>query len=203
MYTHGVRIWGLTGNIGSGKSTVGRMLAAAGIPVVDADQVAREVVDKGRPALREIASRFPGVLLPDGSLDRKALAQRVFADEGEREALNRIIHPRIAEEVSARLAALAAAGHPVAVYEAALIVENGLQAGLDGLVVVVAPPEAQIARLRLRDGMTEAEAEARIAAQLPSAEKVRHATFAIENSGSEAELAAQVERLAARMRRES
>ncbi|HEY5678090.1 MAG TPA: dephospho-CoA kinase, partial [Myxococcales bacterium] len=194
-----MRIWGLTGNIGSGKSTVGRMLAAAGIPVVDADQVAREVVEKGRPALREIASRFPGVLLPDGSLDRKALAQRVFADKEEREALNHIIHPRIAEEVSARLAALAGAGHPVAVYEAALIVENGLDAGLDGLVVVVAEPEAQVARLRLRDGMTESEARARIAAQLPSAEKVRHATFAIENSGTEAELAAQVDRLAARM----
>ncbi|HEY6907756.1 MAG TPA: dephospho-CoA kinase [Myxococcales bacterium] len=198
-----MRVWGLTGNIGSGKSTVGRLLAAAGIPVVDADQVAREVVDKGRPALREIAARFPGVLLPDGSLDRKALAQRVFADGDEREALNRIVHPRIAEEVSTRLGALAGAGHPVAVYEAALIVENGLQTGLDGLVVVVAPPEAQIARLRLRDGMTEAEARARIAAQLPSAEKVRHATFVIENSRSEAELVAQVNRLAARMRMES
>lgn len=202
MYTQPVRIWGLTGNIGSGKSTVGRMLARAGIPVVDADLVAREVVDKGRPALREIASRFPGVLLPDGSLDRKALARRVFGDEGERKALNQIVHPRIAEEVSARMAALAGAGHPVAVYEAALIVENGLHAGLDGLVVVVAPPEAQIARLRQRDGMPEDEARARIAAQLPAAEKVRHATVTIENSGSEAELAAQVDRLASRMRAE-
>ncbi|MGE5047849.1 MAG: dephospho-CoA kinase [Deltaproteobacteria bacterium] len=197
-----MRVWGLTGNIGSGKSTVGRLLGAAGIPVVDADEVARAVVDKGRPALREIASRFPGVLLPDGSLDRKALAQRVFADENEREALNRIVHPRIAEEVSVRLGALAAAGHPVAVYEAALIVENGLQTGLDGLVVVVAPPEAQIARLRLRDGMTEAEARARIAAQLPTADKVRHATFVIENSGSEAKLVAQVNLLVSRMRME-
>jgi len=168
--------------------------------VVDADQVAREVVEKGRPALREIASRFDGVLLPDGSLDRKALAQRVFADKDEREALNLIVHPRIAEEVSARLAALAGAGHPVAVYEAALIVENGLHAGLDGLVVVVAPPEEQLARLRLRDGMSEADARARIAAQLPSADKLRHATVTIDNSGSEAELKAQVERLAARMR---
>lgn len=200
MYTQRVRIWGLTGNIGSGKSTVARLLAAAGIPVIDADEVAREVVEKGRPALGEIASRFPGVLLPDGSLDRKALAQRVFSDKSEREALNHIVHPRIAEEVSARLGALAGAGHPVAVYEAALIVENGLQDSLDGLVVVVAPLEAQIARLRLRDGMTEEDARARIAAQLPSADKLRHATFVVENSGSRAELAAQVDRLAARMR---
>jgi dephospho-CoA kinase len=195
-----VRIWGLTGNIGSGKSTVGRMLAAAGIPVVDADQVAREVVEKGSPALRDIASRFPGVVLADGSLDRKALAQRVFADAGEREALNRIVHPRIAEEVSSRMGALASAGHRVSVYEAALIVENGLQGGLDGLVVVTAPPEAQIARLRLRDGMTEEEARARIAAQLPAATKALHATVLIENSGAEADLEAQVARLAARMR---
>ena len=95
MYTLTVRIWGLTGNIGSGKSTVGRMLAAHGIPVVDADQVAREVVEPGRPALRDIAARFPGVLRPDGSLDRKALAARVFADPGEREALNAIVHPAV------------------------------------------------------------------------------------------------------------
>jgi dephospho-CoA kinase len=197
-----VRIWGLTGNIGSGKSTVGRMLRAQGIPVIDADRIAREVVEPGRPALRDIASRFPGVLLPDGSLDRKALAQRVFNDFREREALNHIIHPRIAEEVAARMGALAGAGHAVAVYEAALIVENRLQDGLDGLIVVTAPPEVQVARLRLRDGMTDAEARARIAAQLPAAEKVRYATVVIENSGSEDELAQKVDQLVARIREE-
>ena len=203
MYTLPVRIWGLTGNIGSGKTTVGRMLSARGIPVVDADQVAREVVEPGRPALREIASRFPGVLLPDGSLDRKALAARVFADPADREALNRIVHPRIAEEVAGRMAALAAAGEKIAVYEAALIVENGLQQGLDGLIVVSAPPETQIARLRLREGMSEGEARARIASQLTQAEKARHATFVIDNSGSEAELSEKVERLVSRLRQES
>jgi len=203
VYTLPVRIWGLTGNIGSGKTTVGRMLSARGIPVVDADQVAREVVEPGRPALREIASRFPGVLLPDGSLDRKALAARVFADPADREALNRIVHPRIAEEVAGRMAALAAAGEKIAVYEAALIVENGLQQGLDGLIVVSAPPETQIARLRLREGMSEGEARARIASQLTQAEKARHATFVIDNSGSEAELSEKVERLVSRLRQES
>jgi len=200
VYTLAVRIWGLTGNIGSGKSTVGRMLRARGIPVIDADQVAREVVERGRPALREIASRFPGVLLPDGSLDRKALAQRVFKDPAERQALNQIVHPRIAEEVSARMGALGGAGHEVAVYEAALIVENGLQQGLDGLAVVTAPPEVQIARLRLRDGMSDEEARARISAQLPAADKVREATFVLENTGSEEDLSRQVDRLVARMR---
>ena len=197
-----MRIWGLTGNIGSGKSTVGRMLTARGVPVVDADQVAREVVEPGRPALGEIASRFPGVLRPDGTLDRKALAARVFADRGERGALERIIHPRIAEEVATRMAALASAGHTTAVYEAALIVENGLQHGLDGLIVVTAPPEAQIARLRMRDNMSEEEVRARIAAQLSSTEKAKQATVVIENAGSEVELSAQVDRLVERMRRE-
>jgi len=177
-----VRVYGLTGNIGSGKSTVARMLKARGVPVIDADQVAREVVQ-------------PGVLQPDGTLDRKALGDRIFADAREREALNRIVHPRIAEEVSARLGALAGAGHRTAVYEAALIVENGLHEGLDGLIVVLAPPEVQIDRLLRRDGMSEEEARARIAAQLPAAEKVQHARFVLENSGSEADLEAQVERL--------
>jgi dephospho-CoA kinase len=198
-----VRIWGLTGNIGSGKSTVGRLLAARGIPVVDADQVAREVVEPGRPALQEIASRFPGAVGPDGTLDRKALAARIFADAGERTALEHILHPRIAQEVASRMATLASAGHAAAVYEAALIVENGLQRGLDGLVVVTAPVPAQIARLRLRDRMSEEETRARIAAQLPESEKTREATVVIENAGAESELAAQVDRLVERMLREA
>jgi dephospho-CoA kinase len=190
-----VKIWGLTGNIGSGKSTVARMLLSRGVPVVDADQVAREVVLPGRPALDEIAGRFPGVVTPSGQLDRKALAARVFGDSGELQALNRIVHPRIAEEVARRMRSLAEAGTKVAVYEAALIVENGQHQGLDGLIVVTAPQEAQIARLRLRDGMSEEEARARIRAQLPQVEKAQKASFVIENRGSEAELAAQVDRL--------
>jgi dephospho-CoA kinase len=194
-----MRVWGLTGNIGSGKSTVARLLAARGVPVVDADQVAREVVQPGTQALREIAARWPSVLAPDGSLDRKALAARDFADAKERAELNRIVHPRIAEEVSSRLGALAGKGHPVAVYEAALIVENRLHEGLDGLVVVTAPEAAQLARLRERDGMSDAEARARLASQLPAADKLLHATFVIDNQGSEAELEAQVDRLLAAM----
>lgn len=195
MYTSAVRIWGLTGNIGSGKSTVARLLAAGGVPVVDADQIARELVEPGRPALEEIALRFPAVIGPGGTLERKALAARVFANPEELRALNAILHPRIAQESAARMAALADAGHPVAVYEAALIVENRLHLDLDGLIVVTAPAEAQLARLRLRDGMSEAEAKARIAAQLPEAEKTRLATVVIDNRGSKAELAAQVDRL--------
>ena len=194
-----MRVWGLTGNIGSGKSTVARLLAARGVPVIDADRIAREVVAPGTEALREIAARWPPVVSADGALDRKALAALVFADPRERAALNQITHPRIAREAAARVAALAAAGQPVAVYEAALIVENRVYEGLAGLVVVTAPEEVQLARLHRRDGMTEAEARARIAAQLPAAEKLRHATFVIDNAGSEEDLAAQVDRLLATM----
>lgn len=182
-----MRVYGLTGNIASGKSTVARIFSASGVPVVDADKVAREVALPGKPALEEIAQRFPGVLAPDGSLDRKALAARVFTDAAERAALNQIMHPRIAAEVAARLAALAASGEPFAIYEAALLVENGLHRpglGLDGLIVVTAPVDEQVRRIGVRDGLSEPEARARIAAQLPAAEKVAHADFVVANAGS-------------------
>jgi dephospho-CoA kinase len=190
-----VRVFGLTGNIGTGKSTVARLFAERGVPVIDADQVAREVVEPGTPGLAEVATRFPGVLTPRGELDRKALAARVFADAQERAALNAILHPLIGREVRARLDRLAARGQHFAIYEAALIVENGLQHGLDGLIVVSAPVEEQVRRLAARDGMPEAEARARIAAQLPAHEKLKAADFVIENTGAPELLRAQVARV--------
>jgi len=188
-------VFGLTGNIGTGKSTVARLFAEHGVPVIDADQVAREVVAPGTPGLAEVAGRFPGVLTPSGELDRKALADRVFADAQDRAALNAILHPRIGAEVRTRLDRLAARGAPVAIYEAALIVENGLHHGLDGLIVVNAPVEEQIRRLRLRDEMSEEEARSRIRAQLPAHEKVKAADFVIENTGAPELLRAQVTRV--------
>jgi dephospho-CoA kinase len=190
-----VRVYGLTGNIGTGKSTVARLFAEHGVPVIDADQVARDVVAPGSEGLSQVANRFPGVLAPDGSLDRRALAARVFDDAQERAALNAILHPRIGHEVKRRLDALAAQGKAFAIYEAALIVENGLQHGLDGVVVVTAPVEEQLRRLRLRDGMSEAEARARIAAQLPQREKIACADFVVENTGAPELLRAQVARV--------
>jgi dephospho-CoA kinase len=190
-----MRVFGLTGNIGTGKSTVAQLFADHGIPVVDADQVARDVVAPGTPGLAEVAARFPGVVNDAGELDRKALGERVFADAQERAALNAILHPRIGAEVRARLDRLAARGAAVAIYEAALIVENGLHHGLDGLIVVSAPVTEQIRRLRSRDGMSESDARARIAAQLPAHEKLKAADFVIENTGAPELLRAQVARV--------
>jgi dephospho-CoA kinase len=195
-----VRVYGLTGNIGSGKSTVARLFAAAGVPVIDADQLAREVVLPGTQAHAEIARRFPGVVDAAGVLDRKALAARVFADAGERAALNAIVHPRIAQEAAARAQALSAQAFPFAVYEAALIVENGLQRALDALILVSAPEELRLRRVMQRDGFSEEEARARFASQLPEADKEKLADFVIRNGGDPAELKRQVDEVLARLR---
>lgn len=195
-----MRLYGLTGNIGAGKSAAARLLREAGVPVLDADQLSREAVLPGSEGLREVERRFPGVVGPDGALDRKALAARVFADAGERAALNAIVHPRVASALAERAAALDAQGAPFAVYEAALLVENGLADAFDGLIVVTAPLPLQLARLRARDGMTEAEALARMAAQLPQAEKAALADFVLDNQGSLDDLAAQVARVVAALR---
>ncbi len=195
-----MRVYGLTGNIGAGKSTVARLLRDRGVPVVDADLVARQLVEPGQPALDEVVARFPGVLAGDGALDRRALAARVFNDASERAALNAILHPRIALEVGAQLAKLADGGAPFAVYEAALIVENGMHAMLDGLVVVTAPEDEQVRRVVLRDRLAEGETRARIAAQLPAAQKVAVADFVLRNEGDPAALVPQVEALLAALR---
>jgi dephospho-CoA kinase len=195
-----MRVYGLTGNIGSGKSTVAQLLRDRGVPVVDADQVAREVVEPGTPGLQRVAARFPGVLTADGRLDRKALAARVFADAAERAALNGIVHPLIAEEVGRRMGELAGQGHAFSVYEAALIVENGLDAALDGLIAVTAPEAEVLRRVSLRDGMGEADLRARLAAQLPAEHKIARADFVIENAGVRAELDAKVDRVLAVLR---
>lgn len=191
-----MRVFGLTGGIASGKSTVAALLRELGAPVVDADALAREVVAPGSPGLAEIVARFGDqVLLPDGQLDRKQVGALVFGDDEARQALEAITHPRIAAAGQERLAALRAAGEPVAFYEAALIVEKGLQRGLDGLVVVAVPEPVQIERLRARDGIDAEAARARIRAQLPLADKVAAATHVIDNAGTRASTRRQVEEL--------
>lgn len=176
---------GLTGGIGSGKSTVARMFASEGVPVVDADAIAREVVEPGTEGLEAVLDAFGrGLLAEDGRLDRAKLGEHVFADPSARKKLEAILHPRIAAASMARFAELAREGHPYAIYEAALLVENGSYRMMGALVVVSASEETQIARVRARDGVDEDAARARIAAQLPLEEKVRVADYVIENEGS-------------------
>lgn len=185
---------GLTGGIASGKTTVSRQLAALGCEVIDADLLAREAVAPGEPAWQRVVETFgPEVLLPDGTLDRRRLGALVFADPARRRALEAIVHPEVAARRQARLDALAARGFDgLVVQDAALLVEVGGAASVDRLVVVYATREVQVERLMRRDGLDRAEAECRIAAQLPLAEKVRLAHYVVDNSGSLEETEAQV-----------
>jgi dephospho-CoA kinase len=190
-----MRVVGLTGGIASGKSTVSAMFRELGAEVIDADQVARDVVEPGTPGLEEVARRFPGVVDATGRLDRAALGQRVFADPAERRALEAIVHPRIREEVARRTEALARAGVTVVLYDAALLIENGLHHAMEGVVLVSAPEAVQRARLAARDGLDTPAVTARLAAQLPLADKRAHATWVVDNGGSLDETRAQVRRI--------
>jgi len=194
------KLVGLTGNIGSGKSTVARMFAARGIPVIDADALAREVQAPGQPAHADIAAAWPQVVGPDGKLDRKRLGDIVFADPAALRRLEGFTHPRIQELSRARAAALAAARHDLAIYEATLLVESGRDRELDGLIVVTAAPATQVARVVARDGAREEDVRARLRVQLPQADKVRRATDVVDNDGDLAATEAQVDAIIARLR---
>lgn len=188
-----MRIYGLTGGIASGKSTVSGLLRELGAHVLDADLIAREVVEPGTLGLAEVGARFPGVLGPDGRLDRAKLGARVFADPAERAALNALLHPRIREAFLEKTQALAAQGVARVLYDAPLLIENRLHVGLDGVVLVWVPRALQLARLKARDGLEDAGAEARLAAQLPLDAKREHATWIIDNSGDREATRAQVQ----------
>ncbi|WP_370328431.1 dephospho-CoA kinase [Euzebya sp.] len=195
---------GLTGGIATGKSTVSRRFAEVhGFPVIDADVVARVVVEPGRPALAEIADRFgDGVIRADGALDRPALAAIVFGDEPSRQALNAITHPRIAEEVGRRIAALADHDGPVVV-DSPLLVEMGHADAYPEIVVVTADRQVQHDRLVADRDMDPTEAWARIDSQASEADKVAVATHVIRNEGTIAELEARVDEVAAALVRAS
>ena len=176
---------GLTGGIASGKSTVARHLEARGVPVIDADQVARDIVAPGEPALAAIAETFGHeIIQSDGTLNRKGLGAIVFADPTKLEALNAITHPAIMTRVAERLAELRQEGHPWVVYEAALVIEHGLAPGLSELVVVLCDPETQVQRVMARDGLDEQSARQRLAAQTDNATREARATHILHNDGS-------------------
>jgi len=182
---------GLTGGIGSGKSTVATRLEDLGAVVIDADAIAREVVAAGTPGLEQVIARFgPDVLAADGTLDRPKLGTLVFNDPGALTDLNAIVHPLVGHR-SAELMAMAGEDELI-VYDVPLLVENGLQDGFDAVIVVEAPVEVRLKRLVLR-GLAEDEARARIAAQASDAQRRAVATVLLDNGGSVAELRAQVD----------
>ncbi|HEY1546373.1 MAG TPA: dephospho-CoA kinase [Kofleriaceae bacterium] len=189
---------GLTGGIASGKSTVAKLLVDKAALVVDADQLARAVVEPGQPALAELVARFgAAILTPDGRLDRKRLGAIAFADPAARADLGRITHPRIAAASARAIADASERGAQVVFYEAALLVENRAHAGLAGLIVVAATPGVQEQRLMTRDGLTLDEARARIASQASLSAKLAAATWVVTNDGDPAELASQVDAIVA------
>jgi dephospho-CoA kinase len=187
---------GLTGGIGSGKSTVSRLLAERGAVVVDADLLAREVVEPGTAGLAAVVGAFgPDVLLPDGALDRPALGALVFADPAALSRLNGILHPLIAERTAERIDAARRAGAEVVVHDIALLVENGMARGYDAVVVVATEPATQLDRLVRLRGMAQDQARQRIDAQAPLADKLALATHVIRNDGPAEDLVPQVDRL--------
>jgi dephospho-CoA kinase len=189
-----MEMWGLTGGIACGKSTVSGMLKSRGAVIVDADQLARQVVAPGSEALKEIVDRFgQDVLQADGALDRKKLGQRVFADEAARQDLGRITHPRIAALAAQQSLEAEAGAAKVVVYDAPLLIENGLHGGMREVLVVACEEATQVARLVRRDGLNRLEALARIHSQMSLDEKRQVATVVIENNGDLEDLKAQVD----------
>jgi dephospho-CoA kinase len=197
---------GLTGGIGSGKSTVAQRFAARGWPVVDADEVAREIVEPGEPALADLAARFGAhVLRADGSLDRPALARVAFADDVARGDLDRLTHPRIAARIAERLAILGAEeaddGSLIAVVDHPLLIETGQVGRFDEVVVVLAPEEVRVARLTRDRGLDEVDVRARMRGQTDDERRRAVATHVIDNHGDLTELEATIAEVADRIER--
>jgi dephospho-CoA kinase len=186
----------LTGGIATGKSYVRARVAGHGIPTLDADTLAREAVAPGSTGLTEVVRRFgDGVLAGDGSLDRRALGALVFGDAQARADLEAIIHPRVREATGTWLDRLAVAGESLAVVDIPLLFETGRHRDFDRVIVTSCPRSQQVARAVERDGLTAAEAEARIDAQLPTDEKVQRADFVIDTGGTFGDTNRQIDRV--------
>ena len=185
---------GLTGGIGSGKSTVSAALAARGAVIIDADQITRELQAPGQPLLGELAARFgDGILTAEGALDRPALAAIAFGDADALADLNKIMHPAIGTEIARRIEA-AAQTEQIVVMDFALLTENPRE-GMQGIVVVDVPEETQVERLVRFRGFDEADARARIARQATREARLATADFVIDNGGPVEALAPQIEQL--------
>jgi dephospho-CoA kinase len=190
---------GLTGGIATGKSMVSEMLRGLGAEIIDADRLAREVVEPGQPAFKQIVAEFgAGIVGADGALDRKKLGAIVFADPERRKRLEALTHPAIRARFQARLDELAAQGFEGLVFfDAPVMIESGNYKHMDRMVVVVTDEATQMARLRARDGTDDAEGRRKIASQMPLAEKAKLADHVIDNSGDREATAAQVRQVVA------
>jgi dephospho-CoA kinase len=193
-----VLLIGLTGGIGSGKSTVSALLAERGAVVIDADRITRELQEPGTPVFEAMVERFgPGIVAADGTLDRQAVADLVFSDTEALQALNAIVHPAVGAEIAWRLETEAGTDH-VVILDVPLLVESGRD-DLAALVVVDVDPEIALQRLVEQRGMREDDARARMARQAKREDRLARADEVIDNSGSLDDLAAQVEALWARL----
>lgn len=195
-------VYGLTGGIGSGKTTVAELLEDYGVPVVSADELSRIVVSRGSEGLADVVRTFgPEVLDDHGELDRRKMASIVFQDPGKRRQLEAILHPRIRERFEQVLDALEKAGHEVAVYEVPLLFEKNLQGEMQAVILVTADQAVRTRRVQARDDITETEIRARMAAQMDETLKRKRADYIIENNGSMDELRREVEFLLDRFMR--
>ena len=191
---------GLTGGIGSGKSTVARMLGSAGFAVVDADQIAREIMEPGSPVLDEVAAEFGADLIgDDGALNRGELARRAFATTEDTKRLNEITHPAIRAESERRFDAAEEAGEQAVIYDMPLLVDLGLDKDMDLTVVVDVDKDERIRRLVAKRGLDEADARARMAQQIADEDRLAAADVVIDNNGPldalDAQVAALVEKI--------
>lgn len=179
-----LRVFGLTGGIGSGKTTVARIWSGLGLAVVDADQLARQAVAPGTQALASIAEHFGReLILASGELDRAELARRVFGNADATRALNAIVHPEVRRLAQQRFAELELQAHVLGCYEVPLLFEVGIEEALRPVVVVNCSPKAQLERAQARDGASEDSVKLRLDAQLPLAEKAARSDIVIENDG--------------------
>ena len=187
---------GLTGGIAAGKSTVSRLFQDLGLPVICADELAREVVEPGAPALDDIRRIFGADVIDEaGGLDRAAMARVVFQHPSKRKLLEDIIHPRVAEAKDKRLQELQRAGHRIALVDVPLLYETGWERVFDLVIVVYVPPQIQLERLIQRDAMSPKEAQSRLDAQMPIDDKRQRADRVVDNSGTLEETTDQIHRI--------
>jgi dephospho-CoA kinase len=183
-----IRIIGLTGGIATGKSSIAQFFKERGVPVIDADQLARDAVLPGSPALEKIISLFGrDVITQHGELDRKRLGTLIFSDPEKRRQLEEILHPMIRKLAKERIDLAAAAGHQRLIYMAPLLIEAGANDRVDSVWVVTVRPEIQLERLMQRDGISLVQAQQIIDSQMPLSEKEQYGSVVIDNSGTEAE----------------